>query len=384
MTRKKTLRLEGFGDLPSFTIKDLDEFVDFSRSVSGNHFLFSVLADAANKRKFDRWLRSIGEHKFADILLRFKNTTSLYADAVEVLHDNLKKEKEGFENVVGCEDAIQILMERTVFANKCKKISRMYDKDSSGAILLYGPPGCGKTMLADALAGETGKFFVKRNVMDVSESTHTLKYLFNLIRTLEDSVLFIDEIEALAVNRDYQGMDSRMFANALLTEINMSEQNKGMVVIGATNCPWLIDPAMLRSGRFDCLHYVGVPDGRTREKLFRFYTKGMPIGDINMEELVLRTDFYSCSDIKNVCQEAATIPWREAVAGKEPREIRQDDFEKALLQVDSTTAPWFDNAMGIVLQGSMIGRFEPMMAEIKRYKMSKGRSRNCAINGGYA
>lgn len=380
MTRKKVFKIKGRGDFPPIVLEGLDDFVDFAANVCYSPGFFVVLRRAAKDGKFDRWLRSMGETEFADILLRFKGEERMYSDAVPIIHETLKKAKSGFERVVGYQNAMALLKERAVYPQKFKEISRKYRKGSSGAMLLYGPPGCGKTALADALAGETKKFFVKKSVLEVAGSPMALKNTFNVIRRLGDSVLFIDEIEALAIDREYEGMNSRMFANALLTEINSSEENRGLVVIGATNTPWHIDSAMLRSGRFDSLQYIGVPDKKTRIELFRFYTNGMPLGKIDFNNLAEKTDFYSCSDIMALCQEAASFPWREALEGKKPRGLEQGDFDLALKAMPSTAVPWFEDVMDSVPRDMVETRFRPMLSEIERYRKTR---KNLKWGGSY-
>ena len=385
MTRKstKTLRIQGKGEAPTIIIENLEEFVDLSTYAWRYPPLAHKLRKAIKEGKFDNWLREIGEHNFADILNKFKGTVNLYPDAVGIINNTLKRDRKGFETVVGYEGPRRLLMERTVFPDKFEEISKVYGKKSTGAVLLYGPPGCGKTALANALAGETDKFFVKRNVLEIAECQKTLGNTFKILRKLGASVLFIDEIEALAINRDYEGMSSRMFANALLTEINNSEENDGVVVIGATNSPWLIDTAMLRSGRFDSLEYVGVPCPKTREDLFRFYSKELPLDVIDIRELARKTDFYSCSDIMAVCQEAAAIPWREALSTGTSRKITQEDFEIALKHISSTAIPWFETAASTIIHEHIANRFRPMMKEIERYKEAKEGSANGKWGGCY-
>jgi len=145
------------------------------------------------------------------------------------------------------------------------------------------------------------------------------------------------------------------------------------VFIGATNSPWLMDPAVIRSGRLDELIYIGVPDRDMRINLFRFFTKNIPLADsVNFDELAEKTDFYSCSDIEAICDAAVSIPWREAMEGKQ-RDVEQKDYDEALEIINSTTIPWFEEASQIMFTNSARKRFGPMIKEIERYKRKKQR-----------
>jgi SpoVK/Ycf46/Vps4 family AAA+-type ATPase len=167
-------------------------------------------------------------------------------------------------------------------------------------------------------------------------------------------------------------MGGRIVVNDLLTHLDLLDTNSSIYIIGSTNAPWLLDAAILRSGRISTLLYVGVPDEATRASLLRHYTRNLPIGNVNFEALARKTEFYSCADIASLCYEAASFPMMEALEGGKERPISQEDFEKALCSVTSTAIPWFENALSLMpFQESFAARFEPMIREIERYRRWK-------------
>jgi len=201
-------------------------------------------------------------------------------------------------------------------------------------IFLYGPPGTGKTLLAKAVATESGVNFICIKGPEllskwVGESEKALREVFRKARQVAPSVIFFDEIDAIAPIRG-MSMDSRVserIVNQLLTELDGMENMENVVVIAATNMPHLIDPALLRPGRFDRSIFIGVPDKASRKEIFKIHTRDMPLADdVNLDELAEYTENYVGSDIELICREAAMLVIREAFANKE--DIRSKKVEK--------------------------------------------------------
>ncbi len=186
-------------------------------------------------------------------------------------------------------------------------------------ILLYGPPGTGKTLLAKAVANESSANFISIRGPQllskwVGESERAIREIFKKARQVSPSIIFLDELDAIAPVRGSEGgsRTSERVINQLLTELDGIEVLKNVVVIAATNRPEIIDPALIRSGRFDRLVFVGPPGRSGRKEIFGIHLKDVPVSDdINLDELADLTDNYVGSDIESLCREAVMLALRE-------------------------------------------------------------------------
>ena len=205
-------------------------------------------------------------------------------------------------------------------------------------ILMFGPPGCGKTLLAKAVANESEANFISIKGPSlfskwVGESEKAIREIFRKARQVSPCIIFFDEIDSLVPKRS-GGEGSRVYeqvVNQLLTEIDGLEELNDVVVIGATNRPDLIDPALLRPGRFDRVIVVPQPDEESRLQIFKVHTKGMPLTkDIKLEELAKKTKGFSGADIQGLCREAAMAALRENI---ESKKVTNKHFLKAFKEV---------------------------------------------------
>ncbi len=266
-----------------------------------------------------------------------------------------------WDDIGGLEDVKQELREAVEWPLKYPKAFERLGITPPKGILLYGPPGTGKTLLAKAVANESEANFIAIRGPEVlskwvGETEKRIREIFRKARQAAPTVVFIDEIDAIAPARgSYEGgrhLDTLI--NQLLTEMDGIQENSGVVVIGATNRPDIIDPALLRPGRFDRLILVPAPDEKARLEIFKVHTRRVPLAeDVDLAELAKKTEGYSGADIEALVREAALIALRRAVS-RLPREVVEKqgeefleslkvsrrDFEMALRKVRPSITPY--------------------------------------------
>jgi len=246
-------------------------------------------------------------------------------------------------DIGGLDDVKQRLMEMVEWPLKNpESFTRVGIKPPKG-ILLYGPPGTGKTMLAKAVATESGANFISIKGPQVyskwvGESEKAIRDIFRRARQVAPTVVFFDEIDSLAPRRGvYTGSQvTETTVSQLLSEMSGLEELKGVVVMAATNRPDMIDPALLRPGRFDRLLYVPTPDEKTRLEIFKIHTKDMPLKGIDLKDLTKRTEGFSGADIESLAREAGMNALRENIDAKE---IKPKHFEEALKKILPSITP---------------------------------------------
>ncbi len=257
-----------------------------------------------------------------------------------------------WEDIGGLEDVKEQLREAVEWPLKYPEAFLGLGINPPKGILLFGPPGTGKTLLAKAVATESEANFIGIRGPEVlskwvGESEKNIREIFRKARQAAPTVVFIDEIDAIAPRRgtDVNRVTDRLI-NQLLTEMDGIEENSGVVVIAATNRPDILDPALLRPGRFDRLILVPAPDEKARLEIFNVHTRNMPLAEeVKLEELAKKTEGYTGADIEAVCREAAMAAMRRALRegilrpGMKMDEVRQkirvtmEDFEEALKKI---------------------------------------------------
>ncbi|RLI14786.1 AAA family ATPase, partial [Candidatus Bathyarchaeota archaeon] len=250
-----------------------------------------------------------------------------------------------WDDIGGLEEVKQRLREAVEWPLKHPDAFKRMGITPPKGILLYGPPGCGKTLLARAVATESEANFISVRGPEifskwVGESEKAIREIFRKARMAAPSIVFFDEIDAIAPSRGLGYGDSRVterVISQLLTEIDGLITLQNVVVIGATNRPDILDPALLRPGRFDRRIYVPPPDYEARLEILKIKTRNMPLAeDVNLEELAKRMEGYSGADIDSVCREAALNALRRDINAKE---VTLKDFEEAMAGIAPSITP---------------------------------------------
>jgi len=242
-----------------------------------------------------------------------------------------------WDDVGGLEHAKQELREAVEWPIKHSEAFRRLGVRPPKGVLLFGAPGTGKTLLAKAVANESESNFILIKGPEllskwVGESEKAVREVFKKARQVSPSIIFFDEIDSMAPRRSASS-DSRVterIVNQLLTEMDGLEDLYDVVIIAATNRPDMIDPALLRPGRFDRIILINVPDEKSRLKIFEVHTKEMPLKDVSITKLAKGTEGYVGSDIEAICREAAMLALRRNINAKT---VGAKEFEKALRKV---------------------------------------------------
>jgi len=260
-----------------------------------------------------------------------------------------------------------------------------------GGVMLYGPPGCGKTMIVKAIAGETGMNLLEVQVPDilnpfVGEDAKGMATVFKKARKHTPCIIFFDEIDTLGISRNSE--DSRSWMREILTVFlsemdGMQSANSKLMVIGATNCPWKVDPALRRHGRLGKMIFVPPPESRIRASLFRQYLGKRPVrADIDFDALASLTKMCTAADIKAICREAAKQAWERTLmqspvgngAGVTfaKQSITQDDIVTCINKERYNLGEWYDQARGMIAGESNKNIYSDLMDQIKVYETENG------------
>jgi SpoVK/Ycf46/Vps4 family AAA+-type ATPase len=254
------------------------------------------------------------------------------------------------------------------------ELRTLYGKSLRGGLLMYGPPGCGKTFIARALAGELGAKFMSVGVADILDpyigvSERNVHELFTVARREAPVVVFLDEIDALGQRRSMTRNSGRNTVNQILTELDgVDAANEGVFVLAATNQPWDVDPALRRPGRFDRTVLVLPPDLPAREAIFRYHLASRPVEGIDLGALARASDGLSGADIAYVCEVAAEHALTDSALSGVTRLISMKDVTTALSEVTPSISSWLDSARNVVLFGDGDGTYAELKAYLKKVK----------------
>lgn len=284
-----------------------------------------ALYEAAKKSPKDL---KINRMKKADRLIERAETLPRAIKATNEKEENiiqvLEKPKITFKEVAGLHDVKEKIKQLIITPFQYPDVAKKWKVKTGGGILLFGPPGTGKTLLAKAVAGELDAdfFYIKASdIMSkwVGESEKKVAELFKQARDSKKAVIFIDEIDALIPNRSGQASTimARVVPQFLAEMDGMDSKNDKILLMAATNVPWMLDPAVLRPGRFDFKCYIPVPDVEARKKVFELNLDVPKEENFDFNTLAGATDGYSGADIRFLCDEAKRLMFRKEIEGTE-------------------------------------------------------------------
>lgn len=255
------------------------------------------------------------------------------------------------------------------------ELRTLYGKSMRGGLLLYGPPGCGKTFLAKAVAGELGAAFLHVSLADVldmyiGQSERNVKELFEVARSSAPCVLFLDELDAIGGKRSLnRSSGARTTVNQLLTELDgVGSDNEGVFVLAATNHPWDVDPALRRPGRLDRTLLVLPPDRDAREAVLRTHLRDRPVERIDTRRLAKATAGFSGADLAHLCESASENALMDSVETGQVRMIQMADFDAALAEVRPSIGPWMETARNVALYANASGEYDDLAKWLRKQR----------------
>ena len=295
-------------------------------------------------------------------------------DLDKLLHDvEIDRPRIDFSHVGGMEQLKEEINLKIIAPLKHPEMYKAYGMSIGGGILMYGPPGCGKTHLARATAGEVNASFINVGISDIlgmyiGESERNLHAIFERARSMKPCVLFFDEVDALGANRtDMRQSAGRHLINQFLSELDGVEyDNEGVLILAATNAPWHLDPAFRRPGRLGNMIFVPPPDGPARAAILELKLRDKPQRDVRFDKIAKKTKEYSGADLESIVQRATETKLREAMRSGTPTPLTTDDLLSALKTVRPTTTEWFRTAKNYALFANEGGLYDEVLDYLKK------------------
>lgn len=272
------------------------------------------------------------------------------------------------DDVGGMEEVKKRLNMAFLVPLKNPEIMKMYGKSLKGGLLLYGAPGCGKTFIARALAGELGATFMSVGLSDVldmwlGESEKKLHEIFETARRKAPTVLFFDEIDALGQKRSQmKNSGGRTVVNQLLSEMDsVGSDNKNVFILGATNHPWDVDTALRRPGRFDRVTLVLPPDAEARVKILEYNMRDRPVENLDFQFIADKTEQFSGADLAHLCESAVEFAMNDSIETGDVRPVTMNDFKNAMAEIRPSTRPWFETARNYAMFSNEGGVYDDLL-----------------------
>ncbi len=280
----------------------------------------------------------------------------------------LQKTDVNFERVGGMKQVKEDIRMKILYPMQNKDLFAAYGKKAGGGVLLYGPPGCGKTLISRATAGEIKANFLSvglHQILDmwIGSSEQKLHRIFEFARQHAPAVLFFDEVDALAADRkDLRTSAGRTLINQFLAEMDGSnDANDGLLILGATNAPWHLDSAFLRPGRFDRLIFVPPPDTTARAEIIRIMAANKPVTGLDEDALAKKLRDFSGADISAVFERAVEAALEEAMKSGKLVPVTGKNLLKKAGEVKPSTRRWFESAKNYALYANQSGFYDDVL-----------------------
>ena len=280
-----------------------------------------------------------------------------------------------FADVAGLDDLKKTINLRIISPFYNKGLFAKFRKKIGGGVLLYGPPGCGKTYIAKATAGECKANFYPVHITDILDpyigvSEQNLKAIFDKARFQKPSIMFFDEVDTIGMSRSQTTSHVRGIIDTFLTEMEgVDTNNDEVMVMAATNTPWDVDSALKRPGRFDRLIFVAPPDEKARAEIFNLKLKGRFVEKIDTTVLAAKTQFFSGADIANVVELATENVLEEILLSGNERPINTNDLVMALQELQPSTLDWLRTAKNYVKYANQSGLYN----DVEKYLRAHAR-----------
>ncbi|HRX86731.1 MAG TPA: AAA family ATPase [Phycisphaerae bacterium] len=325
------------------------------------------LADPALEERF-----GIGVEEEADAEVVEGRVRARHEEPGGALENEFERPTATFADVGGMDALKEEIRLKIIHPLAQPEIYAAYGKKIGGGILLYGPPGCGKTHIARATAGEVKASFLAIGIHDVldmwiGQSERNLHALFDQARRRRPCVLFFDEVDALGASRsDMRQSAGRQLINQFLAELDGIESaNDGLLMLAATNAPWHLDSAFRRPGRFDRLIFVPPPDAPARAAILGILLRNKPVADVDTEFLAKKTEGFSGADLKAVVETAIEAKLGEALKTGVPAPLTTKDLRAAAKGLKPTTSEWFSAARNYALYANQGGFYDEILKYLK-------------------
>ncbi|QTD40861.1 26S protease regulatory subunit [Sporosarcina sp. Te-1] len=284
--------------------------------------------------------------------------------------------KETFADVGGLEEVKKKVQMNFILPLQNPEFFQAFWKEAGGSLLLYGPPGCGKTFLAKAIAGEIDANFLHMELqailsMWVGQSEHNLHDVFETARAYKPCVLFIDELDAIGGNRHNMGQHhERMLVNQLLLELDgLNAHNNGVYVIGATNTSWYLDSALCRPGRFNQMIFIPPPSEAERELILKLKLKDKPQEALNTKKIAGKAQHFSGADLEQVVEDAVEQALQRSLESGELQPITQEDLQDSLKRRNPTTLEWFSTAKNYAIFSDVNKEYEHVLDYLRDHRI---------------
>jgi transitional endoplasmic reticulum ATPase len=288
--------------------------------------------------------------------------------SAERLTDEISRPAISFADVGGMEEVKEEIRMKIIYPLQNRDLFRAYGKKIGGGVLLYGPPGCGKTLISQATAGEIRSNFISvalHQILDlyIGNSEKNLHQLFQLARDHAPAILFFDEVDALAADRkDLRESGMRTLINQFLAEMDGNvANNEGILILGATNAPWHLDAAFRRPGRFDRIIFIPPPDEDARIAIIELMAKEKPVERLDVAMLARKTKGFSGADIKSMFDITTEQALARAMREGRVVPLTTEDLLQTARELRPSARAWFESAKNYALYANQSGFYDDVL-----------------------